>query len=104
MRDEDKPFVCVRGGMSFNITPRNATGWLYTAMWLAPALVLGLAFAWIMDGDPGEPRDTVLAVVGFILLMTVWAVAMVRWMYVRSHVIDVRNPGEGKRKDDRRKP
>lgn len=104
MRDEDKPFVCVRGGVSFNITPRNAKGWLYTALWLAPALVLALAFAWIMDGDPGEQRDTVMAVVGFILLMTTWAVAMARWMYVRSHVIDLRNPGSGDRRGRRGKP
>lgn len=104
MREEEKPFVCVKGKGSFNITPRNATGWLYTAMWLVPALALALGFAWLMEGGDGDQQDSVIALVGFILIMTLWAVAMTRWMYVRSEVIDLRKLTDDERRRGRGKP
>lgn len=103
MRDEDKPFVCTRSGASFNIMPRNAQGWFYTVLWLIPALAIGLGFGWLMEGAADNQRETVVAVGGFVLLMTVWAVAMARWMYLRSEVIDVRKLTEDKRRRDRGK-
>lgn len=104
MRDEDKPFVCTRGSVSFNIMPRNAVGWLYTVLWLIPALALGLGFGWLMEGQPEAPADTALAVGGFLVVMAIWAVAMTRWMYVRSEVIDLRKLTEDQRRRARRKP
>lgn len=103
MRDEDKPFTCTRNGASFHIMPRNRTGWIYLGLWLIPALALGLTFEWVMAGGQGGTRETVIATVGFVLLLAVWVAAMIRWMYVRSEIIDVRKLTEEKRKRDRGK-
>lgn len=103
MRDEDKPFVCTRGAVSFNIMPRNATGWIYTVLWLIPAIALAFGFSWLMEGQPDAPADTALAVGGFIFVLAIWAVAMTRWMYLRSEVIDLRKLPHDKRRGGRGK-
>lgn len=103
MRDEDKPFVCTRGSVSFNIMPRNATGWIYTVLWLIPAIAMGLGLSWVMEGQTDAPADTALAVGGFIVVMAIWAVAMTRWMYLRSEVIDLRKLTQDKQRRDRGK-
>lgn len=105
MPEEEKPFVTTRGHASFNIMPRNAAGWLLLALWLLPALAISAGYAWIMESRSGDTDDVVVATLGFVMAMTVWAVVMTRWMYVRSEVVDLRKLGKGEdRPRDKRKP
>ena len=104
MPAEEKPFVCTRNGVGFNIMPRNRTGWLYLALWTLPALAAGGVFSWVMSGANEDTGDSIVATSVFVLVMLAWAAAMARWMYVRSEVIDVRKLLEEKRARDGRKP
>lgn len=104
MRDDEKPFVCTRNGASFNIMPRNAAGWRYTGLWTIPALIIGGTYAWIMEDAAGDTRFAAIATVGFVILLLAWAAAMVRWMYVRSEVIDVAKLLGDERTRSRRRP
>ncbi len=90
MREEDKPFVTTRNGLSFNIMPRGRAGWAYIALWTLPAIALAIGFDWVMDGGDRGGVDPLYATVVFVILMAIWAVSMARWMYVRSEVVDVR--------------
>lgn len=104
MRDEEKPFVCTKNGISFNIMPRNRAGWFYLSLWILLALVLALLFGWVMEGAEVTSLASIMVIVAFALAMTVWAVAIGRWMYVRSEIIDVRELTEKKRRRDGGKP
>ena len=88
MRDEDKPFVCRRRGRwQFNIMPRNAEGWRLFAMWMVPLVLLTVAH--VTFTARFEDNETLVGwvTVGFVFLVAVWALAMIRWMLDRSEVI-----------------
>lgn len=90
MRDDDKPFICVKTRWSLSIRPRNAAGWRAMAWWLLPLIVATLIHGWLLvrwHGDPVVPVITI-TLVAFVLG---WAFNMIRWMLARSVVI---TPGE----------
>ncbi len=100
MPEEEKPFLAVKNGWSMQITPRSAAGWRALGLWLVAAGLLTCAFVWVVSGA-GDDRDRSGALVAtalFVLAMTGWAAAMIRWMYARSEVIDVRKLADQQRR------
>lgn len=86
MRDEDKPFVCVRTRWGMNIRPRNAAGWITLGWWLLPLLLLTLGHAaFLAHWREGQATATATLLYGAIVLL--WAWLMIRWMLARSAVI-----------------
>ena len=104
MRDEDKPFLTTKNGWSMQIVPRNAAGWRAFALWLVLAGLITGAYLLIMEGglDTQNGGDMALVTVAFVIAMTIWAVAMSRWMYSRSEVIDVRKVVDERRRQSRK--
>ena len=103
MRQEDKPFITTKNGWSMQIVPRTAAGWRAFALWLVLAGLITGAYLWVIgDGDTQDGGDSALVTIVFIIAMTVWGVAMSRWMYVRSEVIDVRKVAEERRRQSRK--
>ena len=90
MRDEDKPYVCIRHGWIVQITPRNAAGWRGLIAWMVLLALLTGGFVALTATEPGP--DVMLAVTGaFLVLVTGWAVAMIRWMKARSEIVDMKD-------------
>jgi hypothetical protein len=88
MTDGYKPFICYKSGRGFKITPRNAAGWRAFALWmLAIAPITGL-FIRAMQGQV-KAGQIAAYVTLYTLAMGAWAVAMIRWMYVRSETVDL---------------
>lgn len=104
MRDEDKPFVCYKQGWNIKITPRNAEGWRLFAIWMVPFFAGTGAFIWISAAAEkhGWSEASILsfALLGFLPATLLWAVAMIRWMWARSEIIDVNGLIEIKRQQD----
>ena len=100
MRAEEQPFVCYKLGWSIKIVPRGAAGWRALGIWLAALAALIGLFVATLATEPGKAGE-IAAVVIFLALTTVWAVAMIRWMLARSEVIDLADLVELKRKRDR---
>lgn len=100
MRDEDKPYICVRNGWMVQITPRNRQGWLGLCAWMLPFLLLTGGFASLAESQPDA--TLMIALVGLFLLVTVgWLILMIRWMMARSEVVDLKDIEAMKR--DRKK-
>ena len=89
MRDEDKPYVCIRHGWIVQISPRNGAGWRGLIGWL---LLLALPTAgFVALSAAGLAPDIMLALTGaFLVLVAGWAVAMIRWMMARSEIVDMK--------------
>ena len=88
MRDEDKPFVCVRNGWNIKISPRNVSGWLSFALWMAGFFAMTGLFAWAMAVEDKPVLHATYTGV-FIVAAIVWSVVMIRWMMARSEMIDL---------------
>lgn len=88
MRDEDKPFVCVRNGWNIKISPRNVSGWLSFGLWMAGFFAMTGLFAWVMAVED-KPLLHATYVVIYVVAAIVHAVVMIRWMLARSEVIDL---------------
>lgn len=86
MRDEEKPFVCYKGG-GLKIVPRNATGWRAFWGWLTSYIVATVLFLVIATNSP-ESMALYLTV-GFLVFTFAWIVAMTRWMLARSEVVNL---------------
>lgn len=100
MRDDDKPYICVRNGWMVQITPRNRQGWLGLGAWMLPFLLLTFGFTPLLSGETGE--EVIVALAGLFLLVTVgWLVLMIRWMMARSEIVDLKDIEAMKR--DRKK-
>lgn len=97
MSNEEKPFVCVKGGAVFNITPRNRAGWIYLLLWTAPILAAAACYEWAMERIEPEGANQIAALAVLVVGLLLWSAAMIRWMYVRSEVIDLREVDRIKR-------
>ncbi|WP_374407667.1 hypothetical protein [Pelagerythrobacter sp.] len=100
MRDEDKPFVCYRHGWNFKVYPRNAEGWRGMALWLLALAPVCAIFIWAVSRDPA-PAVTAIMVIGFLLAVAVWTIALIVWVKPRSEVIDLAELRRLKRERDR---
>jgi uncharacterized membrane protein len=94
MRNEDKPFVCYRQGKwSLSIVPRNARGWRLMAYWMVPflaALGLFILASVVLEANGKTDNQIALYIVPpFLLTTLIWSVAMIRWMYLRSEVLNM---------------
>jgi len=102
MTEQDKPFVCYKSGWNLKIMPRNAAGWAALALWLLLLAGPTGLFIWLMSRQPSEAQMTAY-VTGYVLLTLGWSLAMLRWMYLRSEVIDMNELLKLKRELDARK-
>lgn len=100
MTDEDKPFICYKSGLNLKITPRSAAGWRSFAVWMAAILGLTGGFV-VLVTRPLTQAQVIYATAGFTILILALSVAMVRWMYVRSEVVDMNELLELKRERER---
>lgn len=106
MREEDKPFVCYRQGrFGMRIMPRNGEGWRLFAMWMIVFLLICGVYGWLVASAPEDDAFVGWVTFGFLVVTTVWAVAMIRWMMARSEVIRLEDvlayKREQKQKDNR---
>ena len=89
MREAEKPFILFRRNrFIYNITPRNASGWMQIGVWMALFVPMIAGFAAYdsarMADDAFGPVDAV-----FLLGVLVWAAGGIMWMRARAEVIDV---------------
>ena len=104
MSDEDKPFVCYRQGrLGMKIMPRNAEGWRLFGMWMIVFMLMCGAYAWLVASAPEDDAFVGWVTFGFLVVTTVWAVAMIRWMMARSEVIRLDDVLAWKREQERSK-
>ena len=101
MRDDNKPYICVRNGWMVQITPRNAQGWRGLGAWLLALMVVTGVFLAVVSTEPSDA--VVLAFTGvFVLVVIGWCVLMIRWMMARSEIVDIKDIEALKR--ERKKP
>lgn len=93
MRDEDKPFICYKSKGSLKIVPRNATGWRYTFYWMLAFFIVGGGSIWTSAALEAQAMDkqtiVLILVPAFVVLSTIWAIALIRWTKSRSEIIDM---------------
>lgn len=106
IRDEDKPFICYKSKWSMKIVPRNAEGWRYMLYWMLPFFGMIAFNIWVsaaMDANGMDDQNIVVIVVPvFLILTTIWALALIRWTKNRSEIIDMDELIEMKRDRDRK--
>jgi hypothetical protein len=99
MREQEKPFILFRRNrFIYNITPRNASGWMQMGVWMAlfAAMVAGFtAFDGTRPADSAFGADDAIFLIGVLI----WAVGGIWWMRARSEVIDVNALIDQRRKD-----
>lgn len=90
MRDEEKPYVCIRHGWIVQITPRNGAGWRGLGLWL---LLLAVPTTGLvaLSGAEHDPDVMTALTIGFLVIVAGWAVAMIRWMMARSEIVDMKD-------------
>jgi hypothetical protein len=93
MRDEDKPFICYKSKWSMKIVPRNAAGWRYLLYWMLPFFALIAVNIWVsaaLDANGLDDQKIVAIIVPiFLILATIWTIALIRWTKNRSEIIDM---------------
>jgi hypothetical protein len=102
MRDQEKPFILFRRNrFIYNITPRNASGWMQFGVWMALFVPMIVGFAAF---DEARPADSTFGVADavFLLMVLVWAAGGIMWMRARAEVIDVDQVIKQKREAARR--
>jgi hypothetical protein len=100
MRDQEKPFILFRRNrFIYNITPRNASGWIQKGVWKALFLAMIAGFA-AFDGI--RPADSTFGSEDAVFLLAVlaWAIGSIWWMRARAEVIDVNAVLGEKRKQE----
>lgn len=104
MRDEDKPFICYKQGRwGMKIVPRNGEGWRALGLWMAVLALLTIGHIALVASKPDNAVFVGWATFGFIVIVGVWAIAMIRWMLARAEVINLDELLELKRERDRSK-
>lgn len=103
MRDEDNPFICYKQGWNMKIVPRNAAGWKALRLWMLATLLPVLFIIPIAIHFVDTPQEPIIiwATLPVILIVGVISIAMIRWMKVRSEIIDVDGLVEIMREQDR---
>jgi hypothetical protein len=93
MREEDKPFVCYKSKWSMKIVPRNAEDWRYLFYWMLPffgMIALNIWASAALEANGMDDQKIVLVVVPiFLILTTIWTVALIRRTKNRSEIIDM---------------
>jgi hypothetical protein len=93
MRDEDKPFICYKSKWSMKIMPRNAAGWRYTLYWTLPFFVMVAGTIWVSAAleanGMDEQKIVAMILASFVVLSTIWTIALIRWTKNRSEIIDM---------------
>ena len=102
MRDEDKPFVCYKQGWNMKIVPRGAAGWRAFGLWMASLGLMVAVFLAAMEALR-EPAMQTTAAVAFVVIVLIWAVAMIRWMMARSEIVDLNELMKLKRESESRR-
>ena len=102
MAEEDKPFICVKSGWSMQIKPRNGQGWRLFGLWMSALLPLCGFYMWSLSGKPSASRIAIATLL-YVLAMTGWAFAMIRWMMARSEMVDMKELLKLKRELDEQK-
>ena len=107
MRDEDKPFICYKSKWSMKIIPRNVAGWRYMLYWMLPFFAMVVGTIWVsaaLDAKGMDDQKVVgMVVTFFLILTTIWAIALIRWTKNRSEIIDMDELFALKRELDRNK-
>jgi len=102
MRDEDRPFIAYRDGRwNIKIVPRNARGWRAAGLWMLLLVLLSGGFTALIVSDPENTTFTGWLTAGFLIVVVIWSVAMIRWMLARSEVIDLAEMRKLKRDQER---
>lgn len=101
MRDDDKPYLCVRNGWAVQITPRNREGWRGLAAWLLALMLLTGLFVGVISSGPGHWAIAAITAI-FLIVTAGWTILMIRWMMARSLMVDAEDLARYKR-DQRRK-
>jgi hypothetical protein len=104
MRDEDKPFVCYKQGRwNMKLVPRGGEGWRLLGLWSLPLLILTCGHIALAASMPENETLIGWATLGFVLLIALWAFAMIRWMLAHAEVINLDDLLKLKRELDRDK-
>ncbi len=73
--------------------PRNAAGWRYTLYWMLPFLAMVAGTLWtsavLESNGIDEKKIVVIVLTSFVVLTTIWTVALIRWTKNRSEIIDM---------------
>ncbi len=73
--------------------PRNAAGWRYTLYWMLPFFAMVAGTIWISAvleaHGAGEQKIVVIVLTNFVVLTTIWTVALIRWTKNQSEIIDM---------------
>jgi hypothetical protein len=105
MRDEDKPFICYKSKWSMKVVPRNAAGWRYLLYWMLPFFAAMAGSIWVSAAlaanGVDEPRIVAIVAPVFLILTTIWTIALIRWTKNRSEIIDIDELAALKRDLDR---
>lgn len=88
MAEQEKPFICYKAGLKMSIQPRNRAGWIYFTLWMLSLAPLIGGFARLMSTGPTGARG-IAYLTGFVLIISLWAIAMIVWMKNRSEVVDM---------------
>lgn len=75
------------------IVPRNAEGWRYMLYWMLPFFAMIAINIWVsaaLDANGVDDQKIVAVVVPvFLILTTIWTIALIRWTKNRSEIIDM---------------
>lgn len=102
MREQEKPFILFRRNrFIYNITPRNASGWMQMGVWMALFAAMTVGFAAF---DSARPADSAFGAPDavFLVSLLVWTVGGIWWMKARAEVIDVNEVIRQKREAERK--
>lgn len=102
MAEQEKPFICYKSGLSMKIVPRGRAGWIATGLWTLSVVPLCVGFALLMSTVHSGGQAAAYSA-GFMLAMTLWAIAMIVWTKNRSEVVDMEELLKLKRELDARK-
>lgn len=99
----EKPFILVRRGrFIFNITPRNASGWIQMGVWMALFAAMTAGFSRFDEARPAGSTFGA-ADAAFLVCVLVWAIGGVWWMRARSEVVDLEQMLKLKREAERKR-
>ena len=105
MANDTKMFLCVKSNrFSYKITPQTAAGWRAFGSWMTAFFILTGLMVWGCVALKAKGYDDSLISWGiifpFVILTLGWSVAMCRWMYVRSDILDLADIAAWKRERD----
>lgn len=101
MAEQDKPFICYKSGWNLKFMPRNAVGWWALLLWLVALAIPTALFVLLLTRQHSDAQIAAY-VTGYVLLTVGWSLAMLRWMYLRSEVVDMNELLKLKRELDAR--